>query len=100
MRGLERGGLLLDLDCPNAYLHDQEGGPAIHRHRIDRDTFLPLLRKQLHETMDKVCQPLGIQGARGALFKVTLASHGYTIVAKGTVRAFVKDLQHEADVYR
>ena len=99
LRGLESGGLL-DVDCPNANLHDQEGGPTIYRHRIDRRTLLALLRKQLHETMDEDCQPLGLQGARGALFKVTLASHGYTIVAKGTVQAFVEDLQHEADVYR
>jgi len=31
---------------------------------------------------------------------VTLTSHGYTVVGKGTVLAFVKDLRHEAEVYR
>jgi len=41
-----------------------------------------------------------MQGARGALFKVTLTSHGYTVMGKGTVLAFVKDLRHEAEVYR
>ena len=32
--------------------------------------------------------------------KVTLASHGYTVVAKGTVLAFVNDLRHEFQVYQ
>lgn len=41
-----------------------------------------------------------MQGARGAPFKVTLTSHSYTVVGKGTVLAFVKDLRHEAEVYR
>jgi hypothetical protein len=45
------------------------------------------------------CEPLGKQGARGALFKITLASHGYTFVGKGTVEAFVPDLRHEGQVY-
>ena len=31
---------------------------------------------------------------------VTLTSHGYTVVGKGTILAFVKDLRHEAEVYR
>jgi thiamine kinase-like enzyme len=34
------------------------------------------------------------------LFKVTLLAYGYTIVGKGTVRAFIKDLEHEAAVYK
>ena len=50
--------------------------------------------------MDKDCQPLGIQGACGTLFKITLMSHSYTIATKGTVKAFIKDLQHEVKVYQ
>jgi hypothetical protein len=30
------------------------------------------------------------------MFKVTLGAYGYTVIAKGTVLAFVEDLQHEA----
>ena len=41
-----------------------------------------------------------MQGARGALFRVTLMSHGYTVVGKGTITAYIKDLRHEAEVYR
>ena len=59
-----------------------------------------LLDEQLGRSRGDACQPLGIQGARGALFKVTLTSHAYTVVGKGTVLAFVKDLRHEAELYR
>jgi hypothetical protein len=34
------------------------------------------------------------------LFKLTLDSHGYTFVAKGTVEAFVRCLKHEGRVYQ
>ena len=43
-----------------------------------------LLGEQLRRSRGDVCQPLGIQGARRALFKITLTSHGYTVVSKGT----------------
>ena len=43
---------------------------------------------------------MGIQGARAVFFKVTLTSYDYTVMAKGTARAYVKDLRHEAEVYR
>ena len=43
---------------------------------------------------------MGIQGARGAFFKVTLTSYDSTVMAKGTARAYVKDLRHEAEVFR
>jgi hypothetical protein len=68
-------------------------------HAIDHSSFLKLLRQQLDRTLDCDCQPLGLSGARGALFQITLASHGYTMVGKGTVRGFVPDLVHEALVY-
>ena len=50
--------------------------------------------------MNRDCEPLGKQGARGALFKITLTSHGYTFVSKGTVAVFVPDLQHEGRIYQ
>ena len=43
--------------------------------------------------------PLGDGGSRGVLFRITLIAYGYTFVAKGTVRAFITDLEHEAAVY-
>ena len=59
-----------------------------------------LLDEQLRRGRGNACQPLWMQGARGALFRVTLTSHGYTVVGKGTVTGFIKDLRHEAEVYR
>jgi RIO-like serine/threonine protein kinase len=58
------------------------------------------LRKQLSQTLDDNIEPLWKQGARGIMFKVTLGVYGYTVIAKGTVLAFMRDLQHEAVVYR
>ncbi|KAL9062711.1 MAG: hypothetical protein Q9161_009755 [Pseudevernia consocians] len=86
----------LDPQCPNRGLH-----PSTKRlrHTIDAPTLRDLLRNQLDTDMDHNCTPLDIQGARGALFKLTLASHGYTLVGKGTVRAFIPDLCHEGRVY-
>ena len=77
-----------------------EEGHQGDRHQIDGEEFWMLLGEQLRRSRGDAGHPLGIQGARGALFKVTLTSHGYTVVGKGTVLAFVKDLRHEAEVYR
>ncbi|KAF4120730.1 hypothetical protein GMORB2_2734 [Geosmithia morbida] len=81
----------IDHDCPNASLHG--------RQPINHATFLELLWKQLEASLDDGIWPLGIGGSRGVLFKVTLLEFGYTFVSKGTVRAFVVDLEHEAAVY-
>ena len=55
---------------------------------------------QLAQDPDNGCEPLGKQGARGALFRLTLDSYGYTFVGKGTVYAFKANLKHEGSVYR
>ncbi|KAK1973590.1 hypothetical protein LZ30DRAFT_641632 [Colletotrichum cereale] len=110
--GLVRGGVL-DSGCPNNFLHsrkpsddrrhDHSSGRADARadtrHPIDHTGFLKLLREQLERTLDDGITPLGQGGARGVLFKVSLLAYGYTFVSKGTVRAFIKDLEHEAAVY-
>jgi hypothetical protein len=54
-----------------------------------------LILRQLALDPDNGCEPLGKQGARGALFKLTLDSYGYTFVAKGTVGQFKANLKHE-----
>jgi hypothetical protein len=69
------------------------------RHPIDHAKFLELLWEQLERSLDDGITPLGQGGARGVLFKVSLLAYGYTFVSKGTVRAFVKDLEHEVAVY-
>ncbi|KAI9808342.1 MAG: hypothetical protein M1826_004355 [Phylliscum demangeonii] len=96
--GLVRGKPDLDEFYPNVLLNRQTD---TNQHAIDgRDAFVDRVKWQLNQTMDDYCQRLGKQGARGALFKITLASQGYTFVVKGTVEVFVEDLQHEGYVYQ
>ena len=94
--GLKQCGNL-DLDGPNVEQHPRRTRGQFHG--LDLPSFHRLLQSQLVADMDHHCQPLGKQGARGALFTITLISHGYTCVAKGTVRAFIVDLRHEGHVY-
>ncbi|KAF5966010.1 hypothetical protein FCOIX_12685 [Fusarium coicis] len=95
--GLVRGGFL-DPKCPNAACHCKNS--LTHaRHPISHRKWLALLRKQLKQSLDDGITPLQQNGARGALFKVTLLAYGYTFLAKGTVQAFISDLIHEAAVY-
>ncbi|KAI9841265.1 MAG: hypothetical protein M1837_000801 [Sclerophora amabilis] len=91
-------GRKLDENCPNVECHRDAAGAS--RHPFGRSTFSELVQQQLARTLDHDCEPLGKQGARGALFKITLASHGYTFVAKGTVSAFVPNLRYEGEIYR
>ena len=98
--GLVRGGQL-DMCCPNVRLHMTRCGrcTSTSRHPITHNKFLRLLEKQLEKSLDDGVDPLGDGGARGVLFRITLLAYGYTFVAKGTVRAFIKHLEHEAAVY-
>ena len=98
LQGLAQGGSL-DRQCPNILSHC-EGGYTGDQHQLSGEKFRMLLGKQLRQGRGNACQPLWMQGARGALFKVILISHGYTVVGKGTVTAFIKDLRHEAEVYQ
>lgn len=92
-----KNGQCLDDACPNVVQHRRQRSDRFHD--LDLASFHHLVKSQLDADMDHNFQPLGIQGARGALFKITLASHGYTFVAKGTVEAFVIDLVHEGKIY-
>ena len=86
-----------DDHCPNVLEHAREG--TDHHHNLDSQGFLWLIQEQLAKDRDTDCYPLWIQGARGAMFKVSLSSHGYTVAAKATVFAFVTDLKYEQAVY-
>jgi hypothetical protein len=86
-----------DLACPNYHSHQRDSASRFHQ--INMASFHHLVQAQLKADMDHHCEPLGKQGARGALFKITLTSHGYTFVGKGTVEAFVQDLRHEGKMY-
>ena len=88
----------LDGACPNVNIH-RAHGDGIH-HALGRKSLAKLMSRQLAQDPDSGCEPLRKQGARGALFRLTLESHGYTFVAKGTVTAFEAKLKHEGLVYR
>ncbi|KAI1310837.1 hypothetical protein F5Y03DRAFT_382381 [Xylaria venustula] len=97
-------GNLLDPQCPNVAAHHKGSGRggnyARLSHPVRHAEWLRLLSQQLEGSLDNGVVKLGIQGARGALFQVTMLAYGYTFACKGTVRAFVKDLEHEAAVYK
>lgn len=95
LHGLLTGGLL-DENCPNVETHRK--GDSYHS--LDQITFREHMRKQLSEDLDVDCLALDIQGSRGAMFKIRLTSHGYTVAAKGTVSAYISHLLHEAAVYK
>ncbi|KAF4123118.1 Conserved hypothetical, protein [Geosmithia morbida] len=93
-------GSELDPNCPNLRRHTQGRSGGWSHHLIGHATWLQLLTQQLRRTLDAGVVKLDINGARGVLFKVTLLDYGYTVVCKGTVRAFIRDLEHEAAMYR
>ncbi|PSS25711.1 hypothetical protein M430DRAFT_33320 [Amorphotheca resinae ATCC 22711] len=95
--GLVRGRPL-DEACPNVSAHRSH--KASNCHALEGKTLAQGIQHQLERSLDYGCEPLGKQGARGALFKLTLYSHGYTFVAKGTVEAFIPALKHEGRIYR
>lgn len=88
-------GSRLDFDCPNVLAHNGNGS----NHLVSATEFPELLRNQLAEDLDHYCEPLWVSGARGYLFRVTLACHGYVFVAKGTTRGLISHLRHEGNIY-
>ncbi|KAI4103604.1 MAG: hypothetical protein LQ345_007321 [Seirophora villosa] len=87
----------LDTSCPNFALHPQH--PTSDRHAITRPLLARLLRQQLAVDLDNYCIDLRKHGRTGMLFKITLLSHGYTFVAKGTGKGFILSAKHEGRVY-
>ncbi|PWY90674.1 hypothetical protein BO70DRAFT_306788 [Aspergillus heteromorphus CBS 117.55] len=96
LRGLIKGGLL-DRQCPNVSDH------GLDRHRLTRTTLIRRLDRQFFGNEQQLtqlgCESLHVHGSRGALFKITLWSHGYTFVGKGTPVEFVAGSKHEESIY-
>ncbi|KAI4111321.1 MAG: hypothetical protein LQ345_006821, partial [Seirophora villosa] len=90
--------LPIDDACPNAASHPR--GKEGNTHALTRPGLCRMLRQQLVETMDSNCDNLRLQGSRGLLFRLSLASHGYTFVGKGTISLYTPDLQREGRMYR
>ncbi|PYH89800.1 hypothetical protein BO71DRAFT_402777 [Aspergillus ellipticus CBS 707.79] len=95
--GLVKGGKL-DQQCPNVLDH------GVDRHRPTPSTLICRLDRQFfsdHQQLDTQlgCESLHVHGSRGALFKITLWSHGYTFVGKGAPVEFVASSKHEELIY-
>lgn len=86
-------GEALDEACPNAQLHGQE--------HIDHVRFLELAHNQLSGAgQDSAhCHQTHLTGSMGVLFKLTLESHGYTVVAKAVDESNIAQLGREAQMY-
>ncbi|KAL8644542.1 MAG: hypothetical protein Q9210_007203 [Variospora velana] len=88
----------VDESCPNAVVHPRH--PMDYSlHLIGPRTLRTLIRKQLGMTMNSNITDLKEHGARGMLFRLVLASYGYTFVGKGTIDVFVVDIKHEGAMY-
>lgn len=94
LSGLVHGGEL-DQACPNVRDH----GHGTTRHVINSKIFVHKLQRQLSETVNADCEIIGIHDSRGALLKVTLSSHGYTVLAKCTLSELRDHIRHEAAVH-
>jgi hypothetical protein len=87
----------LDDACPNVGAHRAHG--TGNHHALGRKSLMKLMLRQLAQDPDNGCEPLGKQGARGALFRLTLEWYRYTFVVKGTMTAFIAKLKHKGLVY-
>ncbi|KAI7976015.1 hypothetical protein EIK77_000928 [Talaromyces pinophilus] len=96
LRGL-RGKGPLDRKCPNASEHGTD------QHQLNTAMLIKLLDQQLSATPDPNkelgCESLHMNGKRGALFKITLWSHGYTFVGKGVPIDFIECAKREEMIY-
>ncbi|KAL8707807.1 MAG: hypothetical protein Q9220_007214 [cf. Caloplaca sp. 1 TL-2023] len=90
---------VVDEKCPNVASHPRNKKVS-DLHLIGPKKFRKLVHSQVAVTLDKNITDLRIHGARGMLFKITLESHGYVFVGKGTVEVFVPDIKHEGRIYQ
>lgn len=90
----------LDERCPNVAAHRYPGSHAQDQHAIDRAGLQILLEELLGQDHDdEGFESPDRDGWAGALFRITLVSHGYTFVGKGTVVQLVPMLRKEARIY-
>ena len=78
----------VDEGCRNASIHPRQKRSKIH-HNLTQKKLCRLLREQLGRTLDEDCENLGVQGARGMLFRLALASHAYTFAGKATITDWI-----------
>jgi hypothetical protein len=97
MIGLQQGADL-DQNCPNVKLHKH--GQNDTRHPVTANLLVQMLKRQLDENLDQNCTPFGVCGARGAPFKLTCSTYGYTVVGKGTSIQLWNIVSREANIYQ
>lgn len=95
--GIVRGDRV-DAACPNVASHRTDSTGT--HHALNQKQFMSRICGQLEGSLDNDCRPLGRQGTRGTHFKITMMSHGYTFVAKGTVEGFIGQSDNEAHAYK
>ena len=89
---------VLNKNCSNVLSHRKERRRV--RHRINIETFMRLIRKQLKEDLNEKCERLRKQRTRKMLFRIILTWHEYSFVGKKTMSMFVSNLLHEKRVYQ
>lgn len=83
----------IDKNCPNAAKHGKQ--------HLRRSDLISLIRAQIDAGFSSSClMPLNMSGSRGSLYRVTLLSHGYILLAKGVQQDDEPHLLNEADIYR
>ena len=98
---------LLELDdaCPNVTAHRQ--GLETDSHQINYVQLSTLLTSQLALDPNNGCTPLRLGTLPGRLnsidkhviFRITLISHGYTLIGKATQMRTVRRLRRESEAY-
>ncbi|KAK2747529.1 hypothetical protein FQN57_002021 [Myotisia sp. PD_48] len=90
-------GSPLDRNCPNVASHGNG-----EKHTLDCHEFRRLVRAQVlrKDRGPFGCESMHIHGTSGALFHLTLFSHGYTLVAKGVPVEMVNRAKYEEYIYR
>ena len=84
----------LDMACPNATRHSRS-----FKHELTLRQLHDSLRQQLDCSHTHAIEYLGLHGSSGHLFAITLCSHGYTFVGKGSRSDQVPNLMHEYGIY-
>lgn len=69
------------------------------QHELNLDQFHNLMRRQLDRSHTHAIGYLGLSGSLGYMFAITLCSHGYTFVRKGSRWDRVPTLAHELGNY-
>jgi hypothetical protein len=84
----------LDAACPNAARHSKTS-----EHELTLNQFHDLLQRQLDHSHTHAIEYLGLGASSGQMYAITLCSHGYTFVGKGSRLDQMPTLVHEFDIY-